>query len=155
MTRVTQVGIAVAVLGLVVLIIGLFPSVTGIEASQGVGLLQIVVILTGFAVLILGAYIYVQSVYYPRIKHNLAQQIAIRLSLTGLVISTASGLADVLGFGSHPPGPDQRPFLGILQAIGMVGGFVIAALGVLLFVVLGDPGGPPIESDDDPPEEKT
>ena len=148
MAKLSQLGIALVVLGLVITIIGLFPSVTGIEASPGIGILQILIILAGFSILILGAFIYVKNAYYYGIKMNLAQQIGIRLSMTGLVIATASGLADVLGFGSHPPSATERPFLGIYQTIGLVGGFVIASLGVLLFAVRGDPSGPPT----DPPD---
>ncbi len=142
MGKLSQLGIAVAVLGGVVTLIGLFPSITGYEPSPGIGILQIMVILTGFSLLILGVYIFAQATYYPGVKHNLAQQIGVRLSMTGLVISVAAGLADVLGYGSHPPGPDQRPFLGTWQATGLIGGFVIASLGVLIFVLMGHAGPP-------------
>ncbi len=139
MGKLSQVGIAVAVLGGVIALIGLFPSITGLEPSPGVGVLQTLVILAGFSILIGGAFLFVQSAYYPGVKHNLAQQIALRLSMTGLVISTASGLADVLGFGSHPPTADQRPFLGTLQTIGLIVGFVIASVGVIIFALMGEP----------------
>ncbi len=142
MGKLSQLGIAVAVLGGVVTLIGLFPSITGYEPSRGIGILQIIVILTGFSLLILGVYIFVQATYYPGVRHNLAQQIGVRLSMTGLVISVAAGLADVLGYGSHPPGPDQRPFLGTWQATGLIGGFVIASLGILIFVLMGHAGPP-------------
>ena len=142
MGKLSQVGIAVAVLGGVIALIGLFPSVTGFAPSQGIGVLQILVILAGFSTLIFGAFIYVQSTYYAGVRHNLAQQIAVRLSMTGLVIATASGLADVLGFGTHPPGVDQRPFLGTLQAIGLIGGFLLASVGVIIFALMGDPAPP-------------
>jgi hypothetical protein len=104
------------------------------------------VVLNGFAILIFGVYIFVQATYYPGVKHNLAQQIGLRLSMTGLVISVVSGLADVLGYGSQPPGPDQRPFLGAWQTVGLIGGFIIASLGVIIFVLMGHPG-PPDEPD--------
>jgi len=139
MGKLSQVGIAVAVLGGVVALIGLFPSITGLEQAAGVGVLQTLVILAGFSILIGGAYLFVQSTYYPGVKHNLAQQIALRLSMTGLVISTASGLADVLGFGSHPSVSDQRPFMGTLQTVGLIGGFVVASIGVIIFALMGEP----------------
>jgi hypothetical protein len=132
-----QLGIAIATLGAVITIIGLFPGVIGLEQAGGVGVLQILVAVTGFSLLISGAYIFVQSTFYPDVKHILAQEIAIRLSMTGLIISAASGLADVLGFGTHPPLPGQRPLLGTWQLAGLLGGFIIASLGVVLFAVLG------------------
>jgi hypothetical protein len=137
MGRLSQVGIAVAALGGVIALMGLFPSIVGLEQVAGVGVLQVIVILAGFAILILGAYIFVQSTYYAGIRHNLAQQIGVRLSMTGLVIATASGMADVLGFGSHPSGILQRPFLGTWQTVGLVGGFLIASLGILIFALMG------------------
>ncbi len=139
MAKLAQVGIAIAVLGGVITLIGLFPGVTGLEAAAGVGIIQTLVILAGFSTLIFGAYIFVQATYYPGMPHNLAQQIALRLSMTGLVIAVASGLADVLGYGSQQP-PEQRPFLGPWQAAGLIGGFVIASIGVIIFALMGPPG---------------
>ncbi|MCC7446688.1 MAG: hypothetical protein IT324_04690 [Anaerolineae bacterium] len=147
MGKLSQVGIAVAVLGGVVALIGLFPSITGLEQASGVGVLQTLVVLAGFSILIGGAFLFVQSTYYAGVKHNLAQQIALRLSMTGLVISTASGLADVLGFGSHPSLGDQRPFMGTLQTVGLIGGFVVASIGVIIFALMGEP-----TPDDDNPD---
>ena len=138
MGKLSQAGIAVALLGGVITLIGLFPGVIGLESAAGVGILQILVILAGFSILIAGAFIFVQSAYYHGIKHNLAQQIGLRLSMTGLVFAAACGMADVFGFGSHPIGVEgQRPLLGPYQTLGLIGGFVIASLGVLIFTLLG------------------
>jgi amino acid transporter len=142
-----QVGIAISTLGIVLALIGMFPGVTGLDATAGIGVLQIVVILTGFTLLIGGALLYVQSTYYPGVRHNLAQQIAVRLSASGLLFATIAGLGDLLGFGSHPPGPNGGPFLGYLQAAGLIGGFVVASAGVILFALLG-----PEEKPDDADE---
>lgn len=137
MAKLSQFGIAVTLLGAVIAFMGLFPGVIGLEGVSGIGVLQTLVILSGFSVLISGAYIYVQSSFFPGVRHNLAQQIAIRLSMTGLVLATASGLADILGFGSHPPMPGDRPFLGPYQTAGLIGGFVVASLGVVIFILFG------------------
>jgi hypothetical protein len=133
-----QLGIAVTLLGGVIAFIGLFPSVIGLEASPGVGVLQVLTILVGLSVLIGGAYIFAQATYYLNKRHNLAQKIGVRLSMTGLVLAAAIGLADVLGFGSNSPLIGQRPTLGPWQTAGLVGSFVIASLGLLIFVLLGD-----------------
>ncbi len=139
MAKLAQFGIAAALLGLVITFMGLFPGVVGLEQSPGVGVLQIMVILTGISIMMIGAYVFVQANYYPGKKHNLAQQIAIRLSMTGMVLSTASGLVDILGFGSHQPGVTaQRPYLGPIQTIGIIGGFLIASFGVIIFTLMGD-----------------
>ncbi len=148
--RWAQVGITVGALGAVLTLIGLFPTLTGFDPTAGIGLLQIITILVGFSLIILGALVFVQSAFYPHTRHNLAQQIGIRLSLTGLLGAAAAGLADVLGYGSNTPTLTQRPVLGTYQAIGLVGGFIVAALGVLLFAMLGTPPHPnqPEESAD-------
>ena len=141
MGKLTQAGVIIAILGAVVAFIGLFPGVVGLEVLPGVGLLQVLIVLIGFGLLFFGAYLFAQSVYFPGIKHNLAQQIGIRLSMTGLVIAVASGLSDILGFGSHPPIPPvQRPFLGSWQTAGLIGGFVLASFGLIIFVLMGPDG---------------
>src|SRR5688572_30421532 len=143
MAKLSQAGIAIALLGGMISLIGLFPTIIGLEQASGIGVFQILVILAGFSILIMGAFIFVQSTYYPGIKHNLAQQIGLRLSMTGLVIAVAAGLADVLGFGSHPVGIEgQRPLLGTIQAFGLIGGFIIASIGVLIFALMGHPVSP-------------
>ncbi len=98
-----------------------------------------------------GALIFVQCAFYPGQPHTLWQEIGVRLSLTGLLASAAAGYADVLGYGSNPPGAGQHPALGIYQTMGMVGGFLIAALGVLIFALSGSQEIvplPPAESDE-------
>jgi uncharacterized membrane protein len=137
MERTTQLGIAVAVLGGVIAFMGLFPGVIGLDQAQGVGIFQMTVILIGFCLLILGAATFVQLNYYAGKKHTLGQEIAVRLSMTGLIVSIVSGYADILGIGSHPPFGEQRPLLGTVQVIGLVGGFMLASIGVILFALLG------------------
>jgi len=137
--RMAQIGIIVALIGGVTTFVGFFPGAMGLDNAAGVGFFQIMVVLFGFALIILGAYVFVQATYYPDANHNFPQQIATRLSLTGLILSLASGLADVLGIGSNPFIGDQRGYFGTIQFAGMFGGFVIASLGVLIFALLGDP----------------
>ncbi|MBN1965120.1 MAG: hypothetical protein JW910_10775 [Anaerolineae bacterium] len=136
-----QVGIAVATLGIVLAFMGMFPGITGLDATTGIGVLQITVILGGFTLLISGALLYVQATFYPGVRHNLAQQVAVRLSATGLLFAGLAGLGDMLGFGSHPPGLTDGPFLGYWQAAGLIGGFVVASLSVVLFALLGPEDG--------------
>ncbi|MHB8626743.1 MAG: hypothetical protein ACYDBJ_04745 [Aggregatilineales bacterium] len=142
-------GIAVGALGVMLTLIGLFPTITGIDPSPGFGIVQTVTVLAGLTTLVIGALVFVQTAYYPRQPHTLAQEIAVRLSLTGLLIMIASGLADVLGYGSNPPGPESRPTLGPYQTAGLIGGFLIAALGVLIFALTGPHTPPPPSPDDE------
>jgi hypothetical protein len=138
MPGLAQFGIAVGALGGVLTVMGLFPSITGIRTGVGVGIVQIMTILTGFALLIFGGLIYVKFTFYANRPANLSQQIGVRLSLTGLVLAGMAGLADFLGFGSHVPVAAQ-PFFGFWQTTAIVIGFFIASLGVLIYAVTGAP----------------
>jgi hypothetical protein len=140
--RLGQLAILIGTLGLMLALIGLFPSVTGVEPKSGIGLLQILVALLGLSLLIGGALLFAKITFYPYVGTNLAQQIAVRLSLTGLLITAAAGLADLLGFGSHPPNvsEDVIPVLGPWQASGMVVGFLVASVGVVVFTWMGPSG---------------
>jgi hypothetical protein len=148
MARVGQIGIALGVLGSVLAFMGLFPGVTGLEPTPGLGLLQLVTVLTGLSLLIIGALIYVKFTFYTYCRANLAQQIAVRLSLTSLLFATLASMADILGFGSNPRIGDSDIFFGPWQAGGLIGGFVFAALGVLLYAVVGPEDDQPPSSDE-------
>lgn len=136
--RYGQIAILVGTLGLILTVIGLFPGTTGVEAQSGIGLLQILVILVGLLLLVMGALLFVKISFYPTVRTNLAQDIAIRLSLTGLLIAAGAGLADVLGYGSHSPGDESNlPSVGAWQAAGMLLGFITASVGVVIFAWMG------------------
>lgn len=136
--RYAQLTILVGTLGLILTLIGVFPSITGVDVQSGVGLLQIIAMLIGLTLLISGALLFVKISFYPFLETNLAQDIAIRLSMTGLLMAAATGLADMLGYGSHFPGDiDNLPHVGEWQAAGMVIGFILASVGVLVFAIMG------------------
>jgi len=144
--RVAQVGIALGALGTVLAFMGLFPGVTGLPPTPGIGIVQLLLILAGFTLLIAGAFIYVKYTFYARQPSTLAQQIGLRLSMTGLLFAGFAAMADILGFGSNPRTATSDIYFGPWQAAGLVGGFLIASLGVLLYAISGPP-------DDDVPHE--
>jgi hypothetical protein len=139
MVRVAQFGIALGALGVVLALMGLFPGVTGVEPTVGIGLVQIVMILTGFSVLIAGAFVYAKYTFYAHKHSNLTQQIALRLSLTGLLFGAMAGLADIFGFGSNLRTATSDIFFGPWQAFGLISGFLVASLGVLIYSLSADP----------------
>lgn len=148
MVRVGQIGIALGALGMVLAVMGLFPGVTGLPPTPGIGTIQLVTILSGFSLLITGAFIYAKYTFYSYIRSNLSQQIALRLSMTGLLLAGMAAMADILGFGSNVREPGSDIFFGPWQAIGLIGGFLVAAVGVLLYAVTGpvDSKSPPATS---------
>ncbi len=149
MERHAQFSITIGALGIVITLIGLFPGIIGLEAASGIGVLQVLVTLFGFSLLYTGAYVFAKLEFFADMPATLAQNIGIRLTLTGLLIAAAGGLADVLGFGSHPITEDTRPLLGNLQAITFVGGILLASLGVVIYAWFGPP--PKDDAEDDAP----
>lgn len=137
MARVAQLGIALGSLGAIVALMGLFPGVTGLDPTPNIGIVQILALLVGFALLVFGALIYAKFTFYPGRPSNLTQQIGTRLALTGLVFAALSGMADVLGFGSHTTLQASEVFIGPLQAAGIIGNFFVSSLGVLIFTLAG------------------
>jgi len=136
--------------GIVMAVTGLFPGLTGQAVMGGIGVLQLVAMLTGLSLLIFGALLYVKAAFYPRARATLAQQVALRLSLTALLIAGMASVADVLGFGSNVHALYAEDiYFGPLQAAGLIGGFGVAASGVLLYA-LGGMRGQKREDDKDP-----
>ena len=140
MSRISQVGIALGTLGAVIMLMGLFPGVTGVEPTAGMGIVQIFVALAGFTLMIIGALIYVKFAFYSNRTATLAQMIGTRLALTGLILAAITGLADALGFGSHGAEFTEFEFLGPLQGAGIIGSYMMSCIGVLIYAVGGDMG---------------
>lgn len=158
MERFAQVGIAIGALGVVITLMGLFPGVTGVEPTVGIGIVQVLMVLVGYALLIFGALIYVKFSFYLGVPSTLTQQIGTRLALTGLLFASLAGLADILGFGSHIRIEGNDIFLGELQAFGVLASFAISSVGVLIYAVAGIPvANDPIEdwTDDDESSSKS
>jgi hypothetical protein len=142
MARIAQLGIAIGLLGIIMVLMGLFPGVTGLEPTAGIGILQIMMWLVGFSLLVLGALIYVKFTLYLNKPSTLWQSIGVRLGLTGIVFAAISGLADVVGFGSNMRVAGGDILLGPLQAFGILGSFTLSAVGVALYALTGNPDAP-------------
>jgi len=152
MEKYGQISITIGTLGVVITLIGLFPGIVGFATTEGIGVLQVLVVLLGFSILFTGAYIFAKQSFYPGLPNTLAQDIGIRLTMTGLLIAAAAGLADVLGFGSHTPTETSRPLLGHLQAIVFIGGILIASSGIVIFALFGPEQPDSTDSDDQAPD---
>ena len=137
MSRFGQIGIALGALGIMIALMGLFPTITGVQETRGIGIVQIFLLLVGDGMLIFGAIIYAKFTFYLNIRSTLAQQIGIRLALTGLLFTALSGLSDILGFGSHIRTDTRDIYLGWLQMVGILASFAISSGGVLLYTVAG------------------
>jgi hypothetical protein len=137
--RVAQLGIAMALLGIVITFMGLFPGLIGFPPTPGVGVTQILLMIGGLSLLILGALTFVRFMFYANQPLTLAQQIGIRLALTGLTFAALGALADVLGFGSNLRRLGEDILFGPIQMVGLLISFGAASAGVMLFALAGQP----------------
>jgi hypothetical protein len=128
-----RAGVTAVVFGFFVFLIGLFPSLINLDITPGIGILQVFIALVGITIMTFGAYLYTYATRHRALPRRLREGIGVRLMLTGLVLAYASGLADVLGIGSHPATPVTRPYVGEWQAGGVALGVMIIVCGVLLY----------------------
>lgn len=124
-------GLAVVILGLVVFILGADPALFNLDRSPVVGFVQIAVFLVGLAMICLGGYITLNTLWNGKEK-TIAADIGFRMVSTGYVIAVASGMADVFGFGSQPF--PFIPYFGPWQASGVIFGEVVIIAGFFLLI---------------------
>jgi hypothetical protein len=126
-----RLGISLTFLGLLVFLLGAEPALFGLDRSPVIGFVQIAVFLVGLAIICLGGYVTLATLWNGQ-QLSIAADIGLRLVSTGYVICVASGMADVFGFGSQPW--PKIPYFGRLQAIGVVTGEAVIAIGFLLLI---------------------
>ncbi len=124
-------SIAIVVAGLVLFLVGVFPEAIRLDQTPGIGLLQIITLLFGITLMTLGASVYMYATLHRAQTPRLREDIGIRLMATGVVVAYTSGLADVLGIGSHFGA--ERPLLGPLQTWGVASGVLVIVAGIVLY----------------------
>jgi hypothetical protein len=126
-----RIGLLLTVLGFLTFLLGAEPGLFGLDRSPVIGFVQIAVFLVGLAILCIGGYISLTSLWNGN-KRTIVADVGLRLVATGYVIAVASGMADVFGFGNQPW--PQIPYFGPWQAGGVIIGEAIIALGFLLLI---------------------
>ena len=124
-------GLLIAVFGFVLFLMGASPELFGLDRSPVIGFVQITVFLIGLAVICIGGYISLISMWRGN-PTTIGADIGVRLIATGYVISLASGMADIFGFGNQPW--PAIPIFGRWQARGVLIGEIVIALGFLLLL---------------------
>jgi len=126
-----RIGLVLLMVGVVVFIIGAEPERFGLDRSPITGVVQISVFLVGLGMICVGGYISLNALWNGRQK-TIAADIGLRLVSTGYVISFASGMADIFGFGSqvYP----NIPYFGPLQQIGVMFGEAMIIIGLVLLI---------------------
>ena len=124
-------GMIIAAFGFLIFLMGASPELFGLDRSPVIGFVQIAVFLVGLAIICIGGYLSLTSLWNGQQK-TIAADIGVRLVSTGYVVAVVSGMADVFGFGSQPW--PEVPIFGRWQARGVLIGEIIIAIGFLLLL---------------------
>ena len=117
--------------GLFVFVVGAKPNWFGWDRNPVVGFVQIAVFLIGLALICLGGYVGLVALWGQEQRSILAD-IGLRLVGTGYVIAVFTGMADIFGLGSQPL--PNVPYFGPWQAVGVMIGQIVIAIGFLLTI---------------------
>lgn len=123
-------GIILTLIGVLIFFIGARPELVGMDRSPVIGFIQIGVMLVGLAFICFGGYWAIASLWHKKTL-SIAAEIGMRFISTGYVVAAISGLADIIGLGSHPYAV-VVPYFGYWQARGVQIGEGIIAVGLLL-----------------------
>ena len=126
-----RVSIAITLIGLMIFTIGAKPDLFGWDRAPVVGFVQIAVFIFGLAIICLGGYIGLLTLWWGY-ERTIVSEIGARLVGTGYIVAVFAGMADIFGMGSQPF--PQVPYFGPWQATGVLIGQGIIALGFLLFI---------------------
>lgn len=127
----TRNGLITTLIGFLVFLLGAKPELFNLDRSPVVGFVQIAVFLIGLAIISMGGYISLRSLWNGT-QMTIAADIGYRLVATGFVIAVASGMADVFGIGNQPW--PQIPYFGPIQALGVISGELIIIIGFALLI---------------------
>ncbi len=141
-----RLGLMVSVVGFLVFVLGADPGLYGLDRSPPVGFVQIAVFLIGLAIICVGGYITLMTLWEGR-ERSIAADIGLRLVSTGYVIAVASGMADIFGFGTQPL--PAIPYFGPWQETGVLIGEAVIGLGFLLMLPFS-----PSRHKENPPKKK-
>ena len=126
-----RVGLALTLFGLWVFMVGAKPGWFSLDRSPVVGFVQIAVFLVGLAMICIGGYIGMLTLWKGT-QRTIAADFGLRLVSTGYVVAVFAGMADVFGMGSQFL-PDV-PYFGPWQAAGVLIGEIMIAIGFLMLI---------------------
>jgi len=126
------VSVITTFVGLFIFVVGAKPSLFAWDRSPVVGFVQIAVFLFGLALICLGGYVGLHTLWSGAAERTITSDIGSRLVGTGYVIAVFAGLADIFGMGSQPF--PAVPYFGPWQATGVLIGQGVIALGFLLMI---------------------
>ena len=124
-------SLIMALFGLFVFVVGAKPNWFDLDRSPVVGFVQIAVFLIGLALICIGGYVGLLAMW-GREQRSIMADIGLRLVGTGYVIAVFTGMADIFGLGSQPL--PMVPYFGPWQALGVLIGQIVIALGLLMTI---------------------
>jgi hypothetical protein len=133
LSRSSQIQIGFSLLGLVLIAISVWADLIGLDLTPGFGVFQVLGSLLGITFLTTAAYLFLAQGHQLSKGRTLLADVGIRMGLTGLLACYVSGLADMLGVGTHQGARFERPFFGPLQIAGLVLGLFLVLVGLVLF----------------------
>jgi hypothetical protein len=119
------------IFGLFVFVVGSKPNWFDLDRSPVVGFIQIAVFLIGLALICIGGYVGLVAMW-GREQRSIMADVGLRLVWTGYVIAVFTGMADIFGLGSQPL--PMVPYFGPWQAVGVLIGQAIIALGLFMTI---------------------
>jgi len=133
-TKVERIAsLVLFVLGFVSIALSLGAELLGLNLTPGFGMVQMFQLLLGLTLLTVAGYLRIHSLRPRDAPRSLQADIGIRLGATGLVFAYVSGLADLVGIGTHVQPGFERPFVGPLQLGGFILGVLMITAGLLLY----------------------
>lgn len=127
-----SVVIILLILGILLSVLSMAADYFGLDKTPGFGMIQMFELLVGITCLTIAGFTYLRSLG-ARMTRSLQADIGGRLAATGLVFSYVTGLADLMGIGTHPHPDYERPFVGWLQLGGLTLGILSILVGLLLY----------------------
>jgi hypothetical protein len=126
-----RLSLLLSLFGLLIFLVGVRPSLFGLDRSPVVGFIQISTFTVGLGIICLGGYLGLTG-FWKNTTRTIAADIGARLVATGYVIVVFAAMADVFGMGTQPV-PGKMVF-GPWQATGVELGQVVIAIGFLLLI---------------------
>ena len=118
--------------GFLLVVLGAKPEFFGMDRSPVIGFIQTATFLIGLFVISISGYFALMS-FWPRGYTTITADFGLRLVATGWLIAFFSGMADVLGLGSHPL--TGLVYFGRLQALGVEIGEMVIGVGLVMMIM--------------------
>ena len=121
------------IIGILLCIMAALADRVGIDLTPGFGMVQMLSLLLGITSITLGIFIFLRSRKPANTPRSLQADIGVRLAATGLVFLYVTGLADLIGIGTHVTPSFERPFVGPLQLGGFLLGIATILIGMFFY----------------------